>query len=276
MVPRRARSEDPDLGQHVLIDPGAIEKLVAAASLADGDTVLEPGAGRGAITERLSRAVQPAGRVVAIEYDERLASDLAARRLPCVEVVEGDALSVAWPSRVDAVVANPPFRILSPLGFRILERRVPRSALVVPFEFANRLLARPRALAYGQLTIAVAIRANVRGLFSVPRRAFHPPPEVSAAAVLLTPRPVDPDLDLALLDELLNVAWESKEQTLRHGLAPIAARLHVSSARITQVLAAHGWGTKRPSELAPEDWTTLTREIQGQAKRRGQSNPPSH
>lgn len=269
MVSRRAKSKDSDLGQHFLVDPGVVEKLVDAAGLGDGDVVFEPGAGRGAITEALSRAVEPLGRVVAVEYDARLALDLTARRLRCVEVVLGDALTVPWPSRVDGVVSNPPFRILSPLVFRILERRVPRSAVVVPREFADRLLAGPRTKSYGRLTIAVACRADVSGLFSVPRGAFDPRPQVTAAALLLVPRPVDPDLDLALLDELLKAAWESQERTLRHGLAPIATRRKIASSRITKALGADDWGAKRPRELAPEDWMRLAKAIRGGANDKG-------
>ena len=64
------------LGQHFLTDPRVANRIVAAADLATGDTVVEIGPGNGVLTRRL---VERAGRVVAVELDERLASELPGR-----------------------------------------------------------------------------------------------------------------------------------------------------------------------------------------------------
>jgi 16S rRNA (adenine1518-N6/adenine1519-N6)-dimethyltransferase len=57
------------LGQNFLIDPEALERVVAAAEIEATDVILEVGAGLGTLTRRLARL---AGRVVAVEYDRRL------------------------------------------------------------------------------------------------------------------------------------------------------------------------------------------------------------
>ena len=64
------------LGQHFMHDPGALAKIVAAAELTVSDTVVEVGAGTGALTEWLA---EEARQVYAIELDERFQPILEAR-----------------------------------------------------------------------------------------------------------------------------------------------------------------------------------------------------
>ncbi|OQB06237.1 MAG: Ribosomal RNA small subunit methyltransferase A [bacterium ADurb.Bin212] len=64
------------LGQNFLVDRGVLDKIVTAADLKLSDLVLEIGPGVGALTEEL---VIKAGRVVAIEKDEKLANLLELR-----------------------------------------------------------------------------------------------------------------------------------------------------------------------------------------------------
>lgn len=254
------RAAAPPLGQHFLVDAEALDHLVAAARLADGERVLDVGAGQGAIAERLCAAVGPRGRVVAIEVDPRLAAALRAKRLANLDVVEGDALTLPLP-RCDAVVANPPFRIAAPLLLRLLDAGFGRALLVLPRELADRALAPPRTGRYGKLTVQLALRASVQRLFDVPPRAFDPPPRVRASVVRLEPRALPPGLDLAVLDAVLDAAWASRHRTLRHGLAPLAAELRISSGAITEALRARGWAAAKPEHLSPGDYADLARAL---------------
>src|SRR5215831_10255462 len=56
-------------GQYWLEDRQALQRIVAAADLAQGSAVLEVGAGMGVLTVALARAVGPDGRVVAVEIE---------------------------------------------------------------------------------------------------------------------------------------------------------------------------------------------------------------
>jgi 16S rRNA (adenine1518-N6/adenine1519-N6)-dimethyltransferase len=82
------------MGQNFLVDPPALDTIVAAAELMPDDTVVEVGPGLGVLTWELLRR---AGRVVAVELDRRLAARLHeefadARNL---EIVQGDILNLA-------------------------------------------------------------------------------------------------------------------------------------------------------------------------------------
>jgi 16S rRNA (adenine1518-N6/adenine1519-N6)-dimethyltransferase len=250
-----------DLGQHFLVDEGAVAQLVAAARLQPGEVVLDVGAGEGVLTRRLAEAVRPGGRVVAVELDPALAARLRAQRLRGVEVVEGDALQVPLPEPLDAVVANPPFRVLSPLLARLLGAGPGRLLLVVPREFAGRVLARPGTERYGRLTVQLALRAEAERVADLPRRAFAPPPEVPASILRLVPRGLPPGVEPEVLDAVLEAAWASKRRTLRHGLGTLGPALRISSGAITEALRRRGWERRLPGQLGPRDYAALAAEL---------------
>src|SRR5512145_472274 len=64
-----------ELGQHFLVEPGVLTRLVQLIAPAPGTVVLELGAGVGVLTERLLDA---GARVVAVEIDAALAAVLRA------------------------------------------------------------------------------------------------------------------------------------------------------------------------------------------------------
>src|SRR5258706_14720961 len=72
------------LGQHFLTDRRILGRIADALQLAGGETVLEIGSGRGALTDILA---ERAGRLIAIEYDRAL-----AERLPQPYAKRGNVL----------------------------------------------------------------------------------------------------------------------------------------------------------------------------------------
>ncbi|MEA3202498.1 MAG: rRNA (adenine1518-N6/adenine1519-N6)-dimethyltransferase, partial [Thermoplasmata archaeon] len=108
---RRTDPETRDKGAHFLTAKPALERIVAAAALKPGEAVVDVGAGGGSLTRRAAAAVQPGGSVLAIEKEHGLVDALRQMEWPGTTVVQGDALRVGLPDRIDAVVANPPYRI---------------------------------------------------------------------------------------------------------------------------------------------------------------------
>ena len=62
------------LGQHFLIDPNIVRKILKVAALNPEDVVFEIGPGRGALTHALCERVS---RVIAVEIDRLLVEYLA-------------------------------------------------------------------------------------------------------------------------------------------------------------------------------------------------------
>jgi 16S rRNA (adenine1518-N6/adenine1519-N6)-dimethyltransferase len=181
------------LGQHFLSDPRILARIADALRLARGETVVEIGPGRGALTAQL---LERAGRVVAVEVDRQLAALLRERYAgePRLSVVEADVLEVRLSDVAGTedfvLVGNVPYYITTPIIFQSLEPPRPRrSVFLVQKEVADRLVAPAGGDAYGALSVNVQSFATVEVLFRVPPGAFQPPPKVDSAVVRLTPRP---------------------------------------------------------------------------------------
>ncbi|GAB6035673.1 16S rRNA (adenine(1518)-N(6)/adenine(1519)-N(6)) -dimethyltransferase RsmA [Fundidesulfovibrio butyratiphilus] len=178
------------LGQNFLVDPGVARRIVTAVGIEAGDTVVEIGPGRGALTGFLLESA--AGRVLALEKDTTLAEELK-RLHPDLGVAAVDALAVDW-SRLDALpglrlVSNLPYNVASPLMWDIARtvRTFRRAVFMVQNEVADRVVAAPRTKQYGGLSVWLQSHVRARKLFVVPPGVFRPRPKVDSAVVEFTP-----------------------------------------------------------------------------------------
>ncbi|MFA5945164.1 MAG: rRNA adenine N-6-methyltransferase family protein [Candidatus Thermoplasmatota archaeon] len=256
--------ETREQGSHYLQADGLIvPKLIAAAGLKPGESVLDAGAGRGAITDSLCQAVAPGGSVLAVEQDVELADLMKDERWPGLRVVAGDVLKVNLPEPLNAIVANPPYRILPALIRRLLDHGFGRAVLVVPRELADRLTAQPKSELYGKLTVQVASRAKCEFLFPVSKRSFDPPPAVASAAIRITPKPaVALDaLELSILDDVLEAAWDGRKKTLRHALSPLATTLRLTPQDVSEGVTMVKGTDRRFTDVSPWEYTVLARHL---------------
>ena len=217
------------LGQHFLIKGSLSERIARAACPSPTDLVVEIGPGRGALTEKL---LQHAARVVAVEVDpflvEHLRRKFAAE--PRLEIVEADVLAADLARWGRASVAgNLPYYITSPIVERVLRARPVRAVFLVQQEVAARLTAAPGSRDYGFLTVQTALFARAARLFGIRPSAFHPPPKVDSAVVLLEPHPdpvlADPDSFLRFVAQ----CFAHKRKTLRNNLADAWGRERIDA-----------------------------------------------
>jgi len=160
-------------GWHEL-DAAWATHLVADARLPAGSTVLDIGAGTGAITAALFDA---GARVIAVEAHPARAQHLRERFGRAVVVVQADAGALRLPRRPYHVVANPPFAVTAALLRRLLQ---PGSRLV-----SARLILQQQAAVRWASSAAPGANRWQRDYAAslgppVPRRAFSPRPHVPA------------------------------------------------------------------------------------------------
>ncbi len=236
------------MGQHFLVDPRVALRHVAHAQIAPSDVVLEIGPGLGVLTRLLAGRAK---RVIAIEADRRFAAYLRAD-LPDVEVIEGDALKVAWPP-FDVMASNLPYRISSPLTFRLLEAPFDRAVLMYQWEFARRMIAKPGTADYSRLSVGVYRRAACEILERVPRNAFHPQPRVDSALVRLEPRPSPfPIADPGRFDAVVDALFEHRRKIVENGLRLSWSAFAESPQALDALLSSLPFRTRRVEELSPE------------------------
>lgn len=259
-----------ELGQHFLRDEAVLEAVVGAADLRTGHVVLEVGPGPGNLTERLAKATGPSGRVVAIEADRQLATELH-RKWVNVQVVEGDAVQtdLAAFGRFDRIVANLPYLISGPITIAFLEllrdpaTRWGRAVLMYQAEFAERLLAKSGDDAYGRLTVHAARWVQVTKVREVPPGAFDPPPKVDSLVVRLDPHPAPPFevADEALWRAVVDGSFQQRRKQMRNTIPPAVHGLGVAREAALPVLEELGLASERPEQVPPATFAELARRL---------------
>ena len=250
------------LGQHFLNDRRILGRIADALHLKGGETVLEIGPGRGALTDILA---DRAGRLIAIEYDRALADLLRQRyaKRNNVLIAEADVLEVSLGSLAGGpyvLVGNVPYYITTPILFHALvPPRAERSVYLVQREVADRLSAAPGTKEYGALTVNVAALARAETLFGVPAGAFVPPPKVDSAVVRITPHAlplVQPDEERPFRTLVQN-AFGMRRKQMRRVLRSLYA---VDADAADVVLQSAGVEpAARPETLTPAQFATILR-----------------
>ncbi len=207
---------DKRKGQNYLIDRDVLSRIIQSADLSKRDTVLEIGAGIGTLTIPLAKN---AGKVIAVEQDRKIAQILIRRldelHISNVEVVAGDATKIDFP-KFNKVVSNLPYKISSPITFKILEKRFELAVLMYQMEFAERMIADPGDSNYSRLSVVMYFYANVEMLFKVSKNAFFPKPKVSSAVIRLNPKD-GVEVDEFFLD-VTRALFQHKRKKVRNAL----------------------------------------------------------
>jgi len=271
------------LGQNFLVDPAHRARIVAAADLTPADTVLEVGPGPGVLTELIA---QQAGRVVAVELDDRLIPILRERFAgqPHVSIVHADILKVdvgalmlearSWkleaggqgqpsassiqlPASSYKVVANLPYYITSAAIRHLLESVPPPELLVltVQREVAERMVASPPDMSL--LALGVQFYATARIVEHIPAGAFYPKPKVDSAVVRLERRP-EPVVSGVTAEAFFRAARAGFSQPRKQLRNSLAAGMAVPPAQAEAWLTGAGIAPQRRAEtLTLAEWGAL-------------------
>ena len=241
-------------GQHFLTSPEVIEQIVAAIAPAAGQTIVEIGPGRAAITDPLAGCCT---KLHAIEFDRDLVASLTKRfaAQDHVTVHEADALKFDFSQLGDKlrVVGNLPYNISTPLLFHLLDYRehILDAHFMLQKEVVDRMSAEPGSKNFGRLTVMLGCQMEIVPLFDVSPDAFAPPPRVLSSVVRMRPTP-DPGFgvqNIALLAEIVRTAFSRRRKTLRNALQ--------GHAGVSQIEAAGISAGDRPEQIGVAAWVNL-------------------
>ncbi len=256
------------MGQHFLVDPNILNKVIRTAQVGKEDVVLEVGPGLGGMTLALAREVR---KVIAVEIDAKLAAMLKEKVTGHrnVEVMEGDILKVdfehisAAEGRPVKVVANLPYQISTPLLFRFIESKEMFSAftLMVQREVAERMVAPPGRKEYGPLSIFVQLFLDASIRFFIKPSAFFPPPKVESAVVHMVwkKKPLIQRDDEGWFKTVVRASFGYRRKTLINALRhselslPESVRLRMDKIGIDP--------RRRPETLTIEEFANLAEAL---------------
>jgi 16S rRNA (adenine1518-N6/adenine1519-N6)-dimethyltransferase len=209
-------------GQHFLTDNAVIAEIVDAIDPQLGQAMVEIGPGLAAMTQPL---VERLGHLQVIELDRDLAVRLRQHKQLTVheaDVLKVDitALAAGLGTQTLRVVGNLPYNISTPILFHLLDHVavIQDQHFMLQKEVVERMVATPSSAAYGRLSVMLQWRYAMEMVVEVGPMAFDPPPRVDSAVVRMTPHDQPAPLPVALLSELVQVAFSQRRKLLRHTL----------------------------------------------------------
>lgn len=227
------------LAQHFLLDLNITRRIARVAGELRGRAAIEVGPGPGGLTRALLKA--GADPLIAIEKDARflpLLEPLVAWSGGRLRIVQGDALEAdeaaliygppasprltpeqAGERPAVQIISNLPYNVGTPLLVKWLKAGPWRGDMTLMFqkEVAQRIVAKPGDDAYGRLAVLAQARCTARLEFTVPARAFTPPPKIASAVVSLRDR-ADPYPHLDVLERVTAAAFGQRRKMLRQAL----------------------------------------------------------
>ncbi len=258
-------------GQHFLVDQNYIGKIIAALNPQPNETIIEIGAGRGALTEKL---IESGANVIAVELERNMISVLRGRFAgdKNFQLVEADALEVDFKKLIGnlnaeaqtpkpaKLVANLPYNISTAILQNLIEQREVFGEMILMFqrEVVERITAQAGNSERGFLSVLVQAYLETEKLFDVPPAAFLPAPKVNSAVVRLTPKENAAIADDSLFRKIIGAAFVQKRKTILNNLknaAPdLLEKLGDANRLLENCRIAPG---RRAETLTIEEWKCL-------------------
>jgi len=248
------------LGQNFLIDEGALDSIIEAADLYEGDEVVEVGPGTGFLTEQL---IQKVKYVTSVELDQDMV-DILRAQFSLTEnliIIHSDILKLGTKdyglrTKHFKVVANIPYYITSPVIRHFLQGdiRPKLMVLLVQKEVAQKMCSlKGRSF----ITMETAIQGHAEYIATVPRTSFYPSPQVDSAILKITvfPEPKVPEAELKDFLRIIKFGYSQKRKKLTNSLG---AGLHKEVEEMRALLTQAKISPEvRAEELEVEDWKRL-------------------
>ncbi len=247
------------LGQHWLKDREILQDIADFALAPDVNMAVEVGPGLGTLTSTLLRNFD---KVLAIEFDERLANNLP-KSFPGknLEIINQDILSVDL-EKLDlpekyVVAGNIPYYITSPIIQKFLhaKHQPEKIVLLIQKEVAERLAAEPGD--YSILGLSAQIYSDVTLGPVVGKEFFTPPPKVDSQIVILEPLKEPRASEVTM--SLIKLGFSAPRKKL---VSNLAATLRMPKEQILKFFKKANINPDcRPADLTIDEWCSLEKVI---------------
>ena len=250
------------LGQNFVIDANTVRRIVKAAGIVSGQSVVEVGPGLGSLTLGL---LETGASVVAVEIDNRLATQLPVtvelfQPGAPLAVITQDAMTITeLPGHPTSLVANLPYNISVPVLLHFLEHfaSLQTGLVMVQAEVGQRIAADPGSKIYGSPSIKAAWYGKWRTAGQVSRQVFWPVPNVDSILVRFDRGELPgTEAERVATFALVDAAFQQRRKMLRQSLSVLLGDSAAASARLE---AAGVAPTARGEELTVADFLAIAR-----------------
>jgi len=257
------------LGQSFLVDNNITTRIVDISEIERDDTVVEIGAGLGAMTTMIA---ERAKKVIALEIDPKLVSVLnqELKEVSNVEIVHTDVLRYDFSSPLGGdgrikVIGNIPYNVSSQILFRLLDfiDHISSATLMFQKEVGDRITAAPGTKQYGILSVILSMYAEISTIMTVPSSCFYPKPKVDSSVLKMDTRerPLVTLTDHDIFHETVKAAFSKRRKTLANNLKEMKT-VRSLEMNVSSLLDKTGIdGTRRGETLTVEEFGRLAETI---------------
>ena len=250
-------------GQNFLVDENIINKIIAALNPQKNEIIIEIGAGRGALTEKL---VESGAQIIAVELEREMIAILTEKfnRAENFHLIENDALKINFGEIISVfkfqdsyskeikLVANLPYNISTAILQKLIKQREIFSEMILMFqsEVAEKITAQIGNSERGFLSVLAQNYLFTEKLFDVQPTAFRPIPKVLSSVLSLKPKPKIIENE-TLFREIIAISFAQRRKTILNNL-----KRRFNNAE--KILNQCEIDTKRRAEtLTLEEWQRL-------------------
>lgn len=260
------------LGQNFLIDDNAIDKIVSSAEIGKDDLVIEIGPGLGTLTSKL---LEKAGKVIAIELDEKMIKILTDRfklynnfTLINEDILKVDLKKLITDNITETgrakIVANLPYYITTPIIMKLLEDKlnIESITVMVQKEVADRITEAPGGKLSGAITYSVNYYAETEEIAFVGKESFIPSPEVDSKVIKLKIRKMPPVnvKNEEMFFKVIKASFMQRRKTLLNAL--VNTKVFLNKDEGIKILKKIGLREDiRAEKLKIEDFAKITDSI---------------
>jgi 16S rRNA (adenine1518-N6/adenine1519-N6)-dimethyltransferase len=284
-----------DLGQNFIIDDKVIDYISDLAELNSNGKerkILEIGLGPGALTQKL---LEFGHNVVGIEIDSSICEHISTifeKEIDSkqLELIEGDALRLDWPSDITDIIANIPYQISSPLLEKLTQicktEKGPENCIFMfQEEFARKINGGKDASSRGPLWITVSLDWEVKLGRKISPSSFKPQPKIESRLVsfkrrcllntenilsILDSKKLEPPTS-KLIRAISAASFNHRRKKLRNTLKRQPSKLRLKHGydpknweKIVNkafLMMDENFSNRRPDELSLQEWIEFSAKI---------------
>ncbi len=256
------------LGQNFLKSKEALLMMCQAGEVKEGDTIIEIGPGKGALTEKL---MERANKVIAIEKDrdlidllnEKFANEVQTGKFILInqDILDFDPKDYGLTEGGYKIVANIPYNITGLIIKKFLSEvyRPSNMTLLVQKEVAERIVARDNKESI--LSLSVKAYGEPKYMMKVHKRFFSPSPKVDSAIISIkniSQKHFQTKEEEGRFFEIIKAGFLHKRKVLSKNLEEITK----NGQKIKEAFKKLNLGEKiRAEDLKFNDWIELTKEL---------------
>ena len=213
------------LGQNFLVNKEIIKKIVELGKITNESTVIEIGPGTGNLTIELLK--KKPKKIIAIEKDENLCSELTKKFKSDLQLINKDVLDLDWNYFAldqSIIFGNLPYNISAKIltnwiKLNNLNYMFNKFILMFQKEVADRILAEVNSSKYGRLSILTAWKMKVHKIMDISPENFFPQPKVKSSLLYFEPKDKCFKLNNPrILENVTNIFFQNRRKMIKKPL----------------------------------------------------------